>query len=87
MIDASFTEPTATIRVVSGKLDVTYEISPCRLPKGEGFKLDLAGMERRDRGQAPFILAAKDYETVARRALWKARRLERAWRNTGAVTA
>lgn len=88
MIDAVIEEETAVVRVVSGALDVTYEVKPGPVyypsgnHAGDGWVLDLRGMVRDGRGQAPYIFGARDFEQVVKRALSKARRLERAWRST-----
>lgn len=103
MIDADIRENSATIRVVSGALDVTYEIRPSELwsrrrtyydrdrytrTGKDGFVFDLAGSVRESReGQPPYIWGCMDFERAVLRAMAKARHLERAWRNTKLRTA
>lgn len=87
MIAVSIEEDRAEIHVVSGSLDVTYEVKPGILysPKGQiasnGFVLDLAGVQR-SRNSKPYIFGSTNFDRVVLRAMSKARHLERAWRAT-----
>lgn len=97
MIDADIREDSATIHVISGALDVTYEVRPSDLYRrnrsyygatyvrtgNKGYVFDLVGAERRSIDlQAPYIFGCLDFEAAVRRALSKARHLERVWRAT-----
>jgi hypothetical protein len=87
MIDATIDANRAVIHVVSGSLDVTYEVRPDTLcnPRGfrtgEGYVLDIVGIDRSKFGH-PYILGSVNFEYVVRRGLSKARHLERVWRAT-----
>lgn len=97
MIDAQITDDHATVRIVSGALDVTYEVRSTELwswrrrynggyysrTGKQGYALDLVGVTRDpNKGQAPYIFGSLDFERAVSRALSKARHLERVWRNT-----
>lgn len=95
MIDAQIDNCHALIHVVSGSLDVTYEIRAEELwarPRRSsyytrtgknGYVFDLVGSTRDPlKGQAPYIFAGLNFESVLLRAMSKARHLERLWRNT-----
>lgn len=98
MIDAIIEARHAVIHVVSGALDVTYEVRESELYanrrsyyKGShyvrsgntGYVFDLVGATRDpNNNQRPYIFGGLDFDAVVRRALSKARHLERVWRNT-----
>ena len=96
MIAATIEADRASIRVVSGALDVTYEVRPADLFRRSssyssasyvrtgktGYVFDLVGAVRKPTVQAPYIWGCVDFETAVRRALSKAHRLERVWRKT-----
>lgn len=86
MISVDISDGRALIHVVSGALDVTYEVKPGVVYSragiaSNGFVLDLVGIDR-DQFRAPYVFGAHDFETVVCRAMSKARHLERAWRKT-----
>jgi len=86
MINVDIGESHALIHVVSGALDVTYEVKPGVVYSragiaSNGFVFDLVGIDR-EQFSAPYVFGGHDFDALVIRGMRKARHLERAWRKT-----